>query len=73
LVTKPFSDNPVKVSHNKALVLYFLALLLSVPFMSSTLYTGYIAHHYLGGADISYIVGLLATVLGVQLIKRQQA
>ncbi|MDR3543136.1 MAG: cytosine permease [Desulfosporosinus sp.] len=73
LVTKPFSDAPVKLSHNKAVVLYFLALLLSVPFMSSTLYTGYIAHNYLEGADISYIVGLLAIVLGVQIIKRPQA
>ncbi len=41
-----------------ALVCYFLGILIEVPFMSQALYTGPIAAR-LGGADISWIVGLI--------------
>jgi NCS1 family nucleobase:cation symporter-1 len=33
----------------------------SIPFMSSVLYTGPLARFYLGGADISYFISMLVS------------
>lgn len=45
-----------------ALVSYALGVLSQIPFLAQTLYTGPITH-WLGGADISWIVGILITGL----------
>jgi len=53
----------------RALVAYLVAILVEVPFMSSTIYTGPLVAH-LGGADISWIVGLIvASVLYYVLMR----
>ncbi|WP_211289878.1 hypothetical protein SPSIL_056340 [Sporomusa silvacetica DSM 10669] len=45
-----------------ALVSYFIGVLIQIPFMAQAMYTGPITK-LLGGTDISWIVGLLATAL----------
>lgn len=45
-----------------ALVSYAVGVLSQIPFLAQTLYTGPITH-WLGGADISWIVGILITGL----------
>jgi len=53
----------------RALVAYVVAILLEVPFMSSSIYTGPMVG-ILGGADISWIVGLIvASVLYYVLMR----
>lgn len=53
----------------RALVAYIVAILIEVPFMSSTIYTGPLVAH-LGGADISWIIGLIvASVLYYVLMR----
>ena len=57
----------------RALVAYIVAILLELPFMSSTIYTGPLVAS-LGGADISWIVGLLsASILYYVLMRTQVA
>ncbi len=46
----------------RALVVYVVAILLEVPFVSTTLYTGPLVA-YLGGADISWIIGLAVSAI----------
>jgi NCS1 family nucleobase:cation symporter-1 len=41
-------------------VAYVIGIAVQIPFMNTPLYTGPIAD-YLGGADLSWIVGLVAT------------
>jgi NCS1 family nucleobase:cation symporter-1 len=60
------SKHPVSLTPRQAMLIYLLALLLSIPFMASTLYTGFLAKSLLGGADASYLVGLVVSVLGVR-------
>lgn len=55
----------------RALVAYGVAILLEIPFMSSTLYTGPLVAS-LGGADISWVVGLLAGAILYSLLMRTQ-
>ncbi|TWH46473.1 cytosine permease [Sporomusa sp. KB1] len=45
-----------------ALVSYFIGVLIQIPFMAQAMYTGPITK-LLGGTDISWIVGLLATAI----------
>jgi NCS1 family nucleobase:cation symporter-1 len=45
-----------------ALACYFIGILIQIPFLAQTMYTGPITH-LLGGADISWLVGLLGTAL----------
>jgi NCS1 family nucleobase:cation symporter-1 len=53
-----------------AVVVYVVAIAAQIPFISSSLYTGPLVD-YLGGADISWIVGLLvATVLYLACTRR---
>lgn len=55
----------------RALVAYIVAILVEIPFISSTLYTGPLVS-YLGGADISWLIGLVvASVLYYVLMKPQ--
>lgn len=70
LSSQPFSKHPVTITPRHAIIIYLLALLLSIPFMASTLYTGYIASYFLGGADASYLVSLFVSVLGVRWLGR---
>lgn len=67
----PFGDHPANLPSGKAMLIYVIALILSVPFMASTLYTGFIAGHYLGGADISYVISLVVSLLGVRLLDQK--
>ena len=46
--------------NTKAIVAYVIGIAVQIPFMNTPLYTGPIAD-YLGGADLSWIVGLVAT------------
>lgn len=68
LASRAFSDNPVTMTSRQAMLLYFLSVIITIPFMASTLYTGFIAKTFLGGADASYLVGLLVSVLGVRYL-----
>ncbi|MCX4538002.1 cytosine permease [Streptomyces sp. NBC_01669] len=53
-----------------AVLVYLVAIAAQIPFISSSLYTGPLVDH-LGGADISWIVGLLvATVLYLAYTRR---
>ncbi len=55
----------------RALTAYIVAILVEIPFISSTLYTGPLVS-YLGGADISWLIGLVvASVLYYVLMKPQ--
>ncbi|HLJ32009.1 MAG TPA: cytosine permease [Ktedonobacteraceae bacterium] len=55
----------------RALLAYIVAILVEIPFISSTLYTGPLVK-YLGGADISWLIGLVvASVLYYVLMKPQ--
>ena len=71
LSSKTFSEHPIAITPRQAMSIYLLALLLSIPFMASTLYTGYIASAFLGKADASYLVGLVVSVLGVRWLGRR--
>ena len=71
LSSQTFSEHPVAINPRQAMSIYLLALLLSIPFMASTMYTGYIARSFLGGADASYLVGLVMSVLGVRWLGRR--
>jgi NCS1 family nucleobase:cation symporter-1 len=42
---------------------FLCGVLISIPFMSSVLYAGPVAKNYLGGADISYFLSLLVSIL----------
>lgn len=70
LSSQPFSKHPVTINPRQAIIIYLLALLLSIPFMASTLYTGYIASSLLSGADASYLVSLFVSFLGVRCLGR---
>ncbi|HLI07364.1 MAG TPA: cytosine permease [Ktedonobacteraceae bacterium] len=53
----------------RALLAYVVAIVLELPFISTTLYTGPLVS-YLGGADISWIIGLIvASILYFILMK----
>jgi NCS1 family nucleobase:cation symporter-1 len=41
-----------------ALAAFAVGIAASIPFMDSVLYQGYLATHYLGGGDVSYLVGM---------------
>jgi NCS1 family nucleobase:cation symporter-1 len=57
----------------RALVAYIVAIVVEIPFISTTLYTGPLVK-YLGGADISWLIGLIvASVLYYVLMKPQVA
>ena len=43
-----------------AIACYFLGIVIQLPFLSTTIYTGFLAHR-LGGVDVSWIVGLAVT------------
>lgn len=45
------------------IVSFIYGVVISIPFMSSVLYTGPIARNYLGGADISYFLSMTVTAL----------
>ncbi|MDN5376585.1 MAG: nucleobase:cation symporter, family [Thermacetogenium sp.] len=45
------------------MVSFICGVVISIPFMSSVLYTGPIARNYLGGADISYFLSMTVTAL----------
>ncbi|MCL4541888.1 MAG: cytosine permease [Chloroflexi bacterium] len=59
------------VNHNReiasrawpAMLSFMLGLVASIPFMDSILYQGYVATHYLGGGDVSYLVGMAVSGL----------
>jgi purine-cytosine permease-like protein len=46
--------------NNKAIVAYVIGILVQIPFMNTPLYAGPVAG-LLGGADLSWIIGLIAT------------
>jgi nucleobase:cation symporter-1, NCS1 family len=46
---------------------FLSGVIISIPFMNSTLYIGSIAGKYLGGADISYFVSLIISLLVYQI------
>jgi NCS1 family nucleobase:cation symporter-1 len=50
------------------LVSFLCGIIASVPFMNSTMYVGYIASKYLGGADISYLISLIVSVVVYMVI-----
>ena len=50
-----------------AVLAFALGLAVSVPFMDSVLYQGYLATRYLGGADISYLIGMATSALAYYL------
>ncbi len=53
---------------------FLCGVLISIPFMSSVLYVGPVAKNYLGGADISYFLSLLVSVLVYHVaVKTKQA
>lgn len=57
----------------RALAAYIVAILVEIPFISTTLYTGPLVS-FLGGADISWLIGLLvASILYYVLMKPQIA
>jgi NCS1 family nucleobase:cation symporter-1 len=57
----------------RALAAYIIAIVIEIPFISTTLYTGPLVK-YLGGADISWLIGLvIASVLYYVLMKPQIA
>ncbi len=53
----------------RAIVAYVVAILLELPFMSTTLYTGPLVS-YLGGADISWIIGLAVAAILYYVLMR---
>jgi NCS1 family nucleobase:cation symporter-1 len=50
------------------LVSFLCGVIVSVPFMNSALYVGYIASKYLNGADISYFISLIVSVFVYMVI-----
>ncbi len=50
------------------IIAFICGILISIPFMSSILYVGSWAKSYLGGADISYFLSMLASGLMYQLL-----
>lgn len=68
LTSRPFNENPIHLTTRQSLSIYFFSLVLSIPFMASTLYTGFIAATFLGGADASYVISLLISFIGVLVI-----
>lgn len=46
----------------RGVLAFVCGVAVSIPFMSSVLYTGILARSYLGGADISYFVSMLVSV-----------
>ena len=65
LAVRPFSTKARAILPTQALIIYLVSLVCSVPFMASSLYTGYISRVFLGGADVSYLIGLLVSVIGI--------
>jgi NCS1 family nucleobase:cation symporter-1 len=47
---------------------FLCGVIVSVPFMNSALYVGYIASKYLNGADISYFISLIVSVFVYMVI-----
>jgi NCS1 family nucleobase:cation symporter-1 len=64
-------DGPYGQWNIKTLVIYLVTILLEIPFVNSSLYEGPIAKH-LGGADISWIVGLVFASVVYYLYARGQ-
>ncbi len=56
----------------RTLLVYVIAVLLELPFMSTTLYTGPLVAH-LGGADIAWIVGLVVSSVLYYFLMRDVA
>jgi len=52
--------------NTKAIVAYVIGIAVQIPFMNTPLYTGPVAD-YLGGADLSWIIGLVASLMSVVL------
>lgn len=67
LATRPFGKRPRTIQPNQALLIYLVSLVCSIPFMASSLYTGYTSRIFLGGTDISYLIGLFVSFLGINL------
>lgn len=55
----------------RALIAYVVAVILEVPFMSTTLYTGPLVS-LLGGADIAWIVGVIVACLMYYMLMRSR-
>ncbi|WP_027363523.1 purine-cytosine permease family protein [Desulfotruncus alcoholivorax] len=58
--------NPLRKNDPKGwigIASFLCGVLISIPFMSSVLYTGPVAKNYLGGADISYFLSLFVSVV----------
>lgn len=67
-----FTPNGIYGAVNwRALVAYILAILLELPFVSTTLFTGPLVS-YLGGADIAWIVGLAVGAIIYYALMRAQ-
>ncbi|MCL5057385.1 MAG: hypothetical protein M1130_05190 [Actinobacteria bacterium] len=65
--------NPLRKDEPKGwigIISFLCGVSISIPFMSSVLYAGPIARNYLGGADISYFLSLLVSVLVYQAAVR---
>jgi NCS1 family nucleobase:cation symporter-1 len=56
----------------RTLVAYVVAILLELPFVNTTLYTGPLVSH-LGGADIAWIVGLVVSTVVYYALMRARA
>ncbi len=56
----------------RTLVAYIVAILLELPFVNTTLYTGPLVSH-LGGADIAWIVGLVVSTVVYYALMRTRA
>ncbi|HZS75885.1 MAG TPA: cytosine permease [Ktedonobacteraceae bacterium] len=55
----------------RAILAYIVAILLELPFVSTTLYTGPLVN-YLGGADISWIIGLAVAAIVYYVLMKPQ-
>lgn len=71
LAARPFSTKARAIQPSQALFVYLVSLVCSVPFMASSLYIGYISRKFLGGADISYLIGLLVSLIGVNMYRQK--
>jgi len=67
-----FDPNGVYGRFNwRAIVTYVVTIVVELPFMSTTLYTGPLVSH-LGGADIAWIVGLVVSSVVYYVLMRGQ-
>ena len=55
------AEHELVPAFGRGILAFVIGVAVSVPFMSSTLYTGPIARVYLGGADISYFISMIVS------------